>query len=268
MEDLILKDYQMGISGIELAKKYELKSHQVYYILKKNNIETRSNKENSRIYNIDFDFFKTIDTEAKAYWLGFIFADGSLGIYGRGKDEYTFKLDLAKRDSDHLEKFNKSTHSNHPISFYSNKSIYSKTGFVEYCRVKVISERFCQHLIDKGCVQNKTHSLTRPPIEDQELIRHFIRGFVDGDGSIKMHKQTKAKYVLSINGTKDMLEWITESLPRPGAIQVNESISSTTCHFDNVEYLYNNAELYLERKYGRYIKGIENKKSNQLVEQD
>lgn len=251
-EDLILKDYQRGLSAIEVSKLYNLKPAQVYYILKKNKVKARSNKENSRKYKIDLEYFKDIDTEEKAYWLGFIFADGTLGAYGKNKNEYTFKLDLSLKDLHHLEKFNKSTSSNHPIKKYVNKSSYSNSGFVEYCRVVVRSEIFCKNLIDKGCVPNKT-TILKPPNLRKDLIRHFIRGYVDGDGSIKKQKNMSSGYSLGICGTKEMLEWINHNLPNPGPIHSNRSIFGTTCNFENIKYLYDNSNISLERKYERYL---------------
>lgn len=251
-EDLILQMYQQGISGIEIAKYFGLKPHQIYYILKKHKVTTRTNVENSRRYNANLDFFQTIDSEEKSYWLGFVFADGSVGSYGPNKTENAFKLDLGIKDINHLHKLNKALESNHPILTYKNKSPYSKNG-VEFGRLKICSKLFCDHLRDKGCVDNKTLTLLPPKNVPQELERHFIRGYVDGDGSIKVQKNTTSKYRLGICGTQEILEWISERIPKPGAIQPNKSIFNMTCHSDNVLYLYDNSEIYLDRKYERYL---------------
>ena len=44
--------------------------------------------------------FEKIDTEEKAYWLGFLYADGSVG----SKDD-RIELGLAEKDFHHIEKF-------------------------------------------------------------------------------------------------------------------------------------------------------------------
>lgn len=65
----------------------------------------------------DETIFDVIDTEEKAYWLGFIYADGYIsstltkGKY-QGKNPYAFGLALQLRDINHLIKFNNFTKHN------------------------------------------------------------------------------------------------------------------------------------------------------------
>lgn len=63
----IVEKYQNGISGCKLSKEYNCSTDTIYEILKKNNIKIRSNKENSRKYNCNHNYFENIDTEDKAY---------------------------------------------------------------------------------------------------------------------------------------------------------------------------------------------------------
>ena len=44
--------------------------------------------------------FETIDTEEKAYWLGFMYADGYIGA-----SRYSVGINLSLKDIDHLKKF-------------------------------------------------------------------------------------------------------------------------------------------------------------------
>ena len=55
-------------------------------------------------YIYDVDYFKKIDTIEKAYWLGFIYADGYVSV---GKQNYEFGIELQGSDYKHLKKFNK-----------------------------------------------------------------------------------------------------------------------------------------------------------------
>ena len=59
-----------------------------------------------------------IDTEEKAYWLGFIYADGYIINSIKGKTSDAFGITLQEKDKGHLEKFKKSINSNHPILTY------------------------------------------------------------------------------------------------------------------------------------------------------
>ena len=66
-------------------------------------------------YTYNKDFFEVIDTEEKAYWLGFIFADGYVN---QSKNELggcinnELGIELSVKDIDHLKKFNKSLNGN------------------------------------------------------------------------------------------------------------------------------------------------------------
>ena len=68
-------------------------------ILQENGIEV-INYQNLTKFNENV--FDSIDTEEKAYWLGFIFADGYISLKGN-----SFELSLKGSDSEHLDKFNK-----------------------------------------------------------------------------------------------------------------------------------------------------------------
>ena len=50
-----------------------------------------------RRYNCNYDYFKEIDTEDKSYWLGFLYADGSVR-----KNTNTVELSLKGSDIEHL----------------------------------------------------------------------------------------------------------------------------------------------------------------------
>lgn len=110
-EKLIIKMYLDGISGHKIAASIGLKPHQVYYILKKNNIESRDNSINSKRFQFNENFFEIIDSEPKAYWLGFLFADGYVLT-----NSNSFGLSLSTKDISHMEKFLKDISSNHKIN--------------------------------------------------------------------------------------------------------------------------------------------------------
>src|SRR5690606_11965662 len=119
-----------------------------------------------RKYNVNDDFFDLIDTEEKAYWLGFLSADGCIT---RGN---ILKVRLAKYDENHLSKFLK--------SLKSDNKIYRDKNSVE---IQISSQKLCDDLTRIGITRNK--SLTIKPINlPTEIYRHYWRGIFDGDGSI------------------------------------------------------------------------------------
>ena len=58
-------------------------------------------------YEYNKDYFSKIDTSDKAYWLGFLYADGCINRFYRGEKlkSMTLELGLCYRDKEHLEKF-------------------------------------------------------------------------------------------------------------------------------------------------------------------
>ena len=83
------------ISITACSKMFGIHRETLAKYLKQNNLH-----EDRRSYKINENFFKVIDTEEKAYWLGFITADGGLK-----SDANILKLRQSKKDTSHLEKF-------------------------------------------------------------------------------------------------------------------------------------------------------------------
>ena len=136
----LIEKYKNGAAGTTLCKEFDI----TYYTLRKKlnelNLPTNNKKnfikkpgrKNEYVFNEDF--FETIDSEEKAYWLGFIYADG----YITGDDRCG--IALKNIDNIHLEKFKKSIDSNHKISVY--KSQYNENcNITEYCRIILISKK-------------------------------------------------------------------------------------------------------------------------------
>lgn len=263
MENKIIQDYKNGMSGCKLAEKYEMKTHQVYYILKKNGVQSRSNKENSKKYKHDEDFFEVINTEAKAYWLGFIYADGYISIAKTGQK--VFGISLSITDKEHLEQFKKDIKATNPINEYNS------TGYGNgntYCRIAITSEKTVNDLIDKGVVEHKSNVLTFPTEEQvpKHLMHHFIRGYFDGDGCITSYKvQGYDRYKTSFVGTYDFLQSINEIINEKYNILIPKlhkrkaeheiySLEYSSCKRSKIlyEYMYNEATIYLNRKYKKY----------------
>ena len=119
--------------------------------------------------NINSNIFNTIDTEEKAYWLGFLYADGNV------LDNNTISLELSTVDKEHLIKFNS----------FLNKSLDIRE---DKNRVRCIFKdtTIKNSLVNLGCIPRKSLVLRFPKDKQvpKRLKRHFVRGYIDGDGSI------------------------------------------------------------------------------------
>lgn len=184
----IINDYVVNKhSSTQISKKNSISEQSVLRILKNNNTLIRSPREIATKHTLNHNFFEKIDTEEKAYWLGYMYADGCVH-----KSKYNYVISLTCKDLDHITKFKNSLESSHKIiTSYSSKSNYKQDSHLY--KIALYSEKMLNDLISKGCVEKKTF-LLKFPTKDQvpkELVSHFIRGYFDGDGSISYGKKYK-----------------------------------------------------------------------------
>lgn len=212
-------------------------------------------------YYYDKDFFQNIDTEEKAYWLGFLYADGCINQqYRNGKlKSMHLEIGLSQKDKAHLVKFKECLHSNVPIK---NKLSKLDGKLYESSRIAVCCTKLCRDLCTKGCTPQKSLTLKFPNcnIIPNELIKHFIRGYFDGDGCVSVSNN-----IITINfvGTMEMLSGISIFLQKNNIIYKNPTIYQKGNAFEMFIYgadivkqiflfLYKDSSVYLERKYNKF----------------
>lgn len=189
-------------------------------------------------------YFDVIDTEEKAYWLGFIMADGC------NNENRILRVTLNNRDRKHLEKLRKSLKSNAPIKMERGNM----------CTLTVSSKILMQGLSKHGVIPNKTFA-TRMPDIPKHLVRHFIRGIFDGDGCITLSKDLK-RAAVDIAGTKELLEQIQAVLIEELCLTKTKIIQTKSIfvlRYGGVnqpkkigEWLYKNATIWLDRKHDKF----------------
>lgn len=253
LEEQIIKMYLDGLSTVKIGKMLGLHYSSVRTILIRNNVTLRSNKNNSRKYKVNELFFDDINTENKAYWLGFIYADGYV-------TSNKFGIALKDSDSSHLEKLRNDLESDYPIHVYKSNSEWSHN---KYCRLLVTSEHLVDTLIKNGVFRRKSNILKPPENIPHDLIRHFIRGYFDGDGGIIRNGNS---YYSTFIGTQEFVYWINEVINNEIGVQYKklekrhekDSVVSIKYFGEDcyrvIKYLYNNSNIYLDGKYERYIK--------------
>mgnify|MGYP001335287013 CR=1 FL=1 len=209
-----------------------------------------------RIYNVNDNYFNKIDNEEKAYWLGFLMADGCIQERS-GQDR--IQLVLAIKDKDLLEKYKLALGFTGPTNDNQKKS-GPFTG-LWYSKISITSQKLVDSLAKYGCVPRKSLILTFPKIR-KSLVRHFIRGYFDGDGSvfISQEKHWRNGNIFPVihyrfAGTKSFLEELNKQinlngrLTRPKGNKVYELAykrNKKLISFYN--YLYKDATVFLERK--------------------
>lgn len=133
---------------------------------------------------INSTYFEKIDTPLKAYFLGFIYADGYV-IYNEERSNYEFGMELQSKDKYILEKLNYELGNQNIISHKQPKIIKMNNGKLIHSNhsdcLRVYSKELVTDLIDNGVVCNKSNNNTFP-IVDECYFFDFLRGYIDGDG--------------------------------------------------------------------------------------
>ena len=128
-------------------------------------------------------YFQYIDTPLKAYFIGFIFADGWVCANNETKN-YEFGIELQSQDEYILNKINEELGGIHMITHTSPMKITIngiEANRKETSALRVLSKPLVLDLINNGIVTNKTKKDIYPIISD-ELFFDFLRGYIDGDG--------------------------------------------------------------------------------------
>lgn len=200
-EDLICQLYSdLNVRDISVHTGFTEST--IYNVLKRNNIKTLSVELASRKYPINEDFFDVIDTQEKAYVLGLLYADGC-----NLSNTNSVCLSLKAADLHILEEFRDLVSPERPIGVYTSKQCSDS------CSLNLASKHVSDQLTKLGCMPQKTHKLQFPN-EDQvpkHLIRHFIRGYFDGDGYIGVCKSSPR---MSIAGNLEFLKTCQKNIGR------------------------------------------------------
>jgi intein/homing endonuclease len=207
---------------------------------------------------IDFNesFFETIDSEEKAYWLGFIAADGCILIVNKNSNpSYRLSIGLSEKDLNHLEKFKKSIELNHKLYKRENKYNYKDQLSIKISyHIRIHSKKMFNDLLDKGITPRKSLTLKPPLNVPEDLIRHWIRGYFDGDGSVGIRKNIDTLSI-QLSGTKEVLEFILKESEIDWKIRLRDR---SKAHFIGgshskalkfLSLIYLNSNIYLDRKF-------------------
>ena len=247
--------YETGkFTAVDLAKEYPISSTAINGLLRRHGYKAKSQSELQRKYNIDETFFDVIDTEEKAYFLGFLYADGC-----NATNRNAVILSLKEDDRDILEKLNSLLQPQKPLG----RTKYGQNTLM------ISNKHISQRLIELGCHRAKTYSLVFPSEKQvpKYLVRHFVRGYFDGDGWV-------GKNSICIVGTIDFCNSLSSLLKnkfdincyirarhpeRKNNIRMLEINSRQARVF--LKWIYGNSTIHMQRKYDRYIKQMEYEKS-------
>lgn len=213
----------------------------------------------------DRNFFEELNTQEKAYWLGFIYADGWVCLSDVNAE---LGIELAAIDDPHLHKFKEAlrAESTEIVTAWKPENYVKSIGrtirATETSKIRLYSKNLVEDLISHGVHLRKTYEEKSPDFKYSEDINlAIIRGFYDGDGGIDINGQVKftayrKEFLLKLQ------EYLHSNFGVEGRVFKEVRSGDTyihrfTIHSSSAEkflsILYENLNYtYLERKYKRF----------------
>lgn len=257
-EELIIEMYGAGSSVLSICRDVyggdRANIGHVYYVLKKHGVYVKGkNRRFNRRYQFDEDFLRSIDTQEKAYCLGFICADGYVS-----ESENRVVIALSSVDEDILVKIRDCFKSNSPI-----RKAPKKYGH-EQSVLSLCSKILVGTLVSKGIRQGKSLTMGCDMVEGipDPLMPHFLRGYFDGDGCMTLGARYSSgvKYLIQVIGTQEFLEGTfgkyfpsNNRMYRYLTCEMScYKISSKAEVLRFLGMLYDNSSIHLDRKFDKY----------------
>lgn len=219
-------------------------------------------------YHCDYHYFDKIDTEEKAYWLGFIAADGWVNKNERACSG-AVGIELQYGDINHLKKFNKCINGNYKITDrWRECTISTIPGKTAHsCTIRIFSLIMYEALEKYGLAGNKTYNMKMPQLRE-DLYRHFLRGYFDGDGRFGLsNNRIWVSFITASKSFNDDLIHFISSLDIGinefsytndyGTTMYSPEISKIADKLLFLDYIYKDSNIYLDRKYKKYLKAKE-----------
>ena len=254
-EDIINYYLTKPMTLKDVAKKFNLCVPTISKVLKENNINIYTK---TKLFSpqLDEDYFKIIDTENKAYFLGLIISDGCIFI--QKSKQNSINICLQKCDKYLLEYFIKDIHTNKHITT-DNRGCFE---------ISILSTKMVEDLLKYGVTPRKSLNTIFPTNLNNDMYPHLLRGIIDGDGSIAFYKRKNrpnsyTKAIRLCQGNKKFLNDIVQFLHKEintsivSIYQEKESLWSIAYRSNDdilkiYNYLYKDATIYMKRKKDKY----------------
>lgn len=223
-------------------------------------------------------YFSKIDTEEKAYWFGFIYADGCVR-YNLDDNSGSLSIELAKKDINMLQLFNNCIESNVAIK---ERQRIQESGYIsDFCSVTLCSRDLVKDLMKYGCIPNKTYEGKIPKslfASNKKLMVAFLRGYLDGDGYISKNERSLHIVSYTVYNCKVMNFLLNAIIKVSGVVptvtyETNQysgeyriRIMNKKDFFRFLEVLYENSTIHMERKYNRYLMHLTSRLETNLTE--
>lgn len=234
----------------QLGREFSCSYGTIRNLLNKQGINSRGNKQG---YPRNELYFHSINTPEKAYWLGFMCADGC--VHSQRNE-----ISLNITDLEHLEKFKAAIGAiNHKITITQDQR-FPKAKKLYQLSIK--DAQLWKDLNKWRREPQKTSKINRIPNIPKDYVSHFLRGYFDGDGSLHYLASTN-NYRISFLGNKPFLEEVRNILNVPkisiaqdrdkNIYQLQISGRKQVVRILNYLYQDSDSKMRLNRKYNKYL---------------
>lgn len=259
--EFIKKEYLQGKTIQQIATENpQYKEGWINFRLRKLNI-TRPNGKQAII---NHNYFQTIDSAEKAYWLGLLSADGYVS-----QKENNIRMSLKISDKYLVQQLTDCLESSLQVKEYQNsipRTVNNKTYYSGKHEAynNFTSKQLVHDILQHHCTKQYGKQQCFPLISD-ELLKWFILGYYDGDGiaAYSISKNNSLTKYMGFCGQKLILQQINEFLHKDtqGALKLHNLNYNRSNHIYYLtyssneemsilyEYFYNNNHpYYLHRK--------------------
>jgi hypothetical protein len=252
--------YKGGMGCVEISRLYNCAASSVSVVTEKYGIR-RSRKEAHQLAHVQKygeadNYFDNIDTEEKAYYLGYIVADGCI-FERKSNGEKALSIFLQVTDGYIIERLGSILRRNVLVRPPKGKD-------KEQRGLRVTSAHIYDTLRSYGITERKSYDNHEATVFNHippDLMSHFLRGLIDGDGCIiairGRRDRRRDSGRISLCGNRSDMQGVADIFTSIGcrSAKVRKRLNiygvtwgSMTDLRNIIHYLYDNATIYLDRK--------------------
>ncbi len=206
-------------------------------------------------HTVDEDYFDHWSSKM-AYILGYICADGNIA-WDTQRGYQSLTITASMKDKAHLERIRKILKSSKTLLYSPSTKSY---------RLIVNNRKICLRLMNLGIFPKKSLILKFPKVP-KKYIKDFVRGYIDGDGSLKYFARKRSPYfeIMICSGSKSFIMTLNDKIYQNLAIKSKIFQAGANCYILRyccsrgrklAEWMYNQSEIYLIRKFSQYEKAL------------
>jgi len=225
-KETILEQFKLNISKTQIAKNLEVSSPTLRKFIKKYGIEDeftyKPELHAKRSLACNLQFFDLIDTEEKAYILGFLLGDGWITSNGR-----TLGFAVTETDKELLYRIKDAMGSEHKIRTRNFSKAYENSKPI--ASLEISSTALVRSLVKLGITSNKSFDAVLPKLQTKELTLHLLRGLFDADGSFSQNNPciTTASKAL----VEDITGWVNLEYGFTPSTSAEQKVGGTKIYY-------------------------------------